>query len=140
MSIRKSFPQYLDQIDFIKVNKIAKSFADHIESHFEKIADILLEYESFEVVKDEYDRTIDLLRSLHENEKYFVLRINVVTAFLPRNQPLYAFSCFVIIPSLMAKSVHFRIPHSMKAFFPRLLEVLVLINFFQILLFQKRKD
>ncbi len=135
----KALPQFLDEIDFSAVNKTANNFADHIETNFDKIADILLEYESYEVVKDEYDRTMDLLRSLPENKDYFVRRINEVAAFLPRNQPLYAFSCFVVVPSLMAKSVHFRIPQSMKGFFPRLLEVLDIDKFFPNIVVSKKE-
>ncbi len=89
-----------------------------------ELAHILLEYESYEVVVDEISRTLDLLRNLKENEEYFKLRVGAVAAFLPRNQPLYAFSCFVVVPSFMANEVHFRIPHSMRHFFPKLLATL----------------
>lgn len=102
----------------------ANQLADHIETVFEALAHILLEYESYEVVLDEIERTLDLLRNLHENEEYFKLRVGAVAAFLPRNQPLYAFSCFVIVPSLMAGEVHFRIPNSMRHFFPKMLALL----------------
>lgn len=117
-------------IDFAKANAIAGSFADHIERNVDAIADILLEYESFEVVQDETARTLDLLRSLQENEEYFQLRIGAVASFLPKNQPLYALSCFVIVPSLMASDVHFRIPHAMKHFFPQLVRTLEVKRFF----------
>jgi acyl-CoA reductase-like NAD-dependent aldehyde dehydrogenase len=111
-------------LDFEKIDKKAHKLADTIEKRFEALAHILLEYESYEVVCDEVSRTLDLLRSLKENEEYFKLRTGEVTAFLPRNQPLYALSCFVLIPSLMASEVHFRIPHSMRHFFPKLLALL----------------
>ena len=117
-------------INFAEINAQAKKFAGHIESHFEEIADILLRYESFEVVQDETARTLDLLRHLEENKKYFALRIGGVTSFLPRNQPLYALTCFVLVPALMANEVHFRIPHSMRYFFPELLKLLNLKDFF----------
>ncbi|HZH98433.1 MAG TPA: aldehyde dehydrogenase family protein, partial [Fimbriimonadaceae bacterium] len=112
------------EIRFTDVQQIANVLADRIEARFEELARVLLTYESFEVVRDETDRTIDLLRSLHENETYFERRIGEVVAFLPRNQPLYAFTCFVVVPALMASSVHFRIPHAMRHFFPELLRVL----------------
>lgn len=111
-------------LDFQEVERKAHQFADLIESQFEKIADILLEYESFEVVRDETDRTLDLLRNIDENKKYFHLRVGAVTSFLPRNQPLYALTCFVLVPSFMSTEVHFRIPHGMKHFFAELLDVL----------------
>lgn len=115
-------------LDFKKIEKQAQQLADTIEVHFEGLAHILLEYESYEVVVDEVARTLDLLRNLTENKKYFKLRIGEVATFLPRNQPLYAFTCFVIVPSFMASAVHFRIPHSMRHFFPKLL---VLLNIYQ---------
>lgn len=112
------------RLDFKTIDTEAKRLADFIEKNFERIADILLEYESFEVVRDETDRTLDLLRNLKENKEYFKLRIGPVTSFLPRNQPLYSLACFVIVPSFMASEVHFRIPRTMRAFLPKLMELL----------------
>ena len=117
-------------LDFRLINKIAQAFANHIELHRQELEDVLLEYESYEVVQDETARTLDLLRNLKENKKYFWLRVGPVTSFLPRNQPLYALACFVVVPSLMAKEVHFRIPQSMKHFFSRMLYILQLSEFF----------
>lgn len=112
------------KIDFIDINKKADDLANLIKEKLEELTDILLEYESFEVVNDEINRTLDLLQNLKENEEYFKLRVGPTTSFLPKNQPLYAFTCFVIIPSFMCNEVHFRIPHSMKNFFPRVLDLL----------------
>ncbi|MFA5933705.1 MAG: aldehyde dehydrogenase family protein [Candidatus Paceibacterota bacterium] len=111
-------------LNFSEIDRKAKNLADIIEARFEDLSEILLEYESYEVVEDETARTLDLLRSLKENKEYFKLRVGAITAFLPRNQPLYAFTCFVIIPSLMASEAHFRIPHSMRSFFPKMFALL----------------
>lgn len=129
-SLSKDSRPILAPIDFAEVSNRANTFADVLLQHHEELIDILLEYESFEVAEDELERTLDHLRSLHENKEYFVNRIGAVTAFLPRNQPLYALTCFVIVPSLMADEVHFRVPHSMRHFFPRLLSLLEIDNFF----------
>src|SRR3989344_3782746 len=94
-------------IDFVDVEKQARFFADEIERRREALVETLLEYESFEVAEDEITRTLDLLTNLRENRSYFRLRVNEIAAFLPRNQPLYAFTCFVAVPSLMARAVHF---------------------------------
>ncbi|MEK7510799.1 MAG: aldehyde dehydrogenase family protein [Patescibacteria group bacterium] len=115
---------------FADIQARANELADHIERHFEELAHILLEYESYEVVVDETERTLDILRNLSENEDYFKLRIGAVTTFLPRNQPLYALTCFVLVPSFMASEVHFRIPHSMRHFFPKLLTLLNIYEWF----------
>ena len=112
------------ELEFNDIERNAHAFADLIERKFPKIEEILLEYESHEVVEDEVARTLDLLRNLRDNAKYFKYRVGAVAAFLPRNQPLYALTCFVVIPSYMSTEVHFRIPQSMRHFFPKFLEVL----------------
>lgn len=112
------------EIDFNELEKKTNILADLIEARKDKLVDILLIYESYEVASDEIDRTLDLLRHIRENKKYFKLRIGPVTSFLPRNQPMYALSCFVLIPSLMASEVHFRIPHTIKHFFEDVLQLL----------------
>ena len=115
---------------FSEIEQRVEYFANFIEASTQDLTNLLLRYESYEVAQDEMARTLDLLRNLKENKKYFQLRIGAVTAFLPRNQPLYAFSCFVLIPSLMASEVYFRIPHSMKGFFPEMLELLKIDKLF----------
>ena len=117
-------------LDFAKINRLAKYFADIIENRLKDLTDILLNYESYEVVQDEVTRTLDLLRNLKENRKYFRLRVGAITAFLPRNQPLYAFACFVVVPALMAGEVHFRIPRSMHHFFSEMLALLDISKLF----------
>jgi lysyl-tRNA synthetase class 1 len=111
-------------LNFESLDERANALVDHLESRYEELAYILLEYESYEVVVDEINRTFDLLRHLKENVAYFKLRVGSVASFLPRNQPLYALSCFVLVPSMMASEVHFRIPQSMTHFFPKLLALL----------------
>ncbi len=122
-SVSMNYTPYT-KLDFAAIDKQANDLVDYLESKYEELAHILLEYESYEVVTDEISRTFDLLRHLKENEAYFKLRIGAVAAFLPRNQPLYALSCFVLVPSFMASEVHFRIPQSMTHFFPKLLALL----------------
>ncbi len=129
----------LEPLDFELLNERALSFAQHIELHSKEISEILLDYESSEVVKDETNRTLDILKHLHENKSFFALRIGSVTSFLPRNQPLYALTCFVLVPSLMAQDVHFRIPHSMRHFFPRLLRVLKINEFFPNIIISRKE-
>lgn len=118
------------ELRFSDIEVCTQEFADYIEAHAGEIEDTLLIYESYEVVRDEMERTLDVLRNLSENSEYFQLRVNSVTSFLPRNQPLYALTCFVLIPSLMAREVQFRIPHGMKHFFPQLLKTLRVQEFF----------
>lgn len=116
-------------INFASVESSAFKIVETIRAEYSKLIDILLRYESFEVASDEIDRAIDLLSNLHENENYFRIRTGPVTSFLPRNQPLYALTCFVIVPALMSTEVHFRIPKAAGAIFD---ELLMLINFHEL--------
>lgn len=117
-------------LDSRKIITQAIDFANFIEKNKEDLKNLLLTYESHEVVEDEIHRTLDLLLNLSENESYFKLRVGQVTTFLPRNQPLYALTCFVIVPSLMASEVHFRIPHAMPVFFSAMIKLLEVKEFF----------
>lgn len=119
-----------ERLIFADIERITRSLATHIEKNKEELINILLSYESYEVATDEIARTLDHLRSLKENQAYFKVRVGPVAAFLPRNQPLYALTCFVIVPSLMATEAHFRIPQSMRDFFPKLLTFLKLKDHF----------
>ncbi|MFO0702302.1 MAG: aldehyde dehydrogenase family protein [Candidatus Andersenbacteria bacterium] len=128
--IVKKNPVPYTPLDFAAIERLARSFADIIESRFGKLAPILSSYESYEVIKDETARTLDLLRNLKENGNFFQLRVGTIASFLPRNQPLYALTCFVLVPSLMASKVYFRIPHTMRHFFDDMLALLDVPKFF----------
>lgn len=119
-----------EDLIFDTIESTVHSFAETIENNLESIIALLLEYESFEVATDEINRTLDVLKNLSENKEYFKIRTGAVTTFLPRNQPLYALTCFVLVPSLMTTEVHFRIPHSLKKILPKVLQFLNVHHFF----------
>ena len=121
---------YPIKISFKQINKRALAFADHIEKNFSKIHDILIRYESHEVAIDEIARCLDLLRSLSENKNYFNKKIGQVVAFLPRNQPLYAFCCFAVVPALMSSKVQVKPPSAVHFFFFDLVKALRVKHFF----------
>lgn len=102
----------------------AKQFAKFIKSNKKELFNILLRYETYEVAVDETERTLDLLEHLSENKEYFEKEVGPITTFMPRNQPLYSFACFVIIPSLMAEEVHVKPPVAMDCFFFDLMRLL----------------
>ena len=141
MRIQKRNNSYTP-LRFSEVGLSAQYLARIIETRLKDLTNILLKYESHEVVLDEVARTLDLLKHLKENRKYFRLRVGAITTFLPRNQPLYAFACFVVVPSLMASEVHFRIPHSMRNFFPGMLKLLEISRLFPnvVVSFSERLD
>lgn len=129
-ALSQSTQDVQEKLDFNQVHERALSLARLIEGRHDDLVTILLNYETYEVALDEISRTLDLLKHLDENKEYFKIRVGAITSFLPKNQPLYAFSCFVIIPSLMAHEVHFRIPRDMRVFFRKMLDLLEINSLF----------
>lgn len=79
------------------------------------IASILVRYETIAMVEDEFERSIELLTNLDEQQDYLVYKYDkVLSSFLPLNQPLYSLILQVFIPSLMMKQVYYRPPASLK--------------------------
>lgn len=111
-------------LDLGRVKLACKEFAQKVRQSRDELWEILSAYESYEVFSDELHRTLDLLENIDENLEYFRIRIGDVAAFLPRNQPLYALTCFALVPALMSTGVHFRVPAAWREFFPEVAEVL----------------
>lgn len=116
--------RFTEPIDFTEVQNRASALADTIERNRDRIVRILTRYETHDVAEDEITRSLDLLRNLEENRIYFDTKVRRVAAFLPSNQPLYALTCFGVVPGFMAKEAHVKAPEVMKSFFPDLVEVL----------------
>jgi len=123
----KSFSQ---EIDFDKIKKHAHSFAEFVEKNRGKIIKALTMYETIKVAEDEIDRVLDLFYNLDENKSFFKRKINGFLAFLPRNQPFYALSCFGLVISYMSEKTWIYIPAAMKSFFPFLMKELRMEDFF----------
>lgn len=114
----------IDKIDFDEVFKMSRSFAEKIELNIEKLAKSLEEFETYNVVVDEINRSVDLLENLDKNREYFKYKIENVIAFLPLNQPLYSTICFGVVPSFMAKSVWVRPPEIVVPHYKKIDKVL----------------
>lgn len=113
------------------VNKRGREFAEFLLKNESLIAKVLTQYETFEVASDEIRRCVDLFSSLSENKDYFTgKKANATVVFMPRNQPLYALSCFGFVPSFQSHIVNVRPPLSMHLFFLELIELLQIENFF----------
>lgn len=98
---RKAVPRhYPVRLDFDDVRRRAILLADTIAARHEDVVTTLLRYETHEVATDEIGRTLDLLRSLHENAACFQRQVGPVPSFLPSNQPLYSLACFGVIECL----------------------------------------
>lgn len=123
----KPFPT---KIDYHYARWRANAFVEHLVNIKNNLRDILTTYETMQVFEDEFARSIDLLSSLDENEQYFVRKVDQVASFLPKNQPLYALCCFVIVPSLMSHKMIAKKPAAMHAFFDVMIQTLQIEKFF----------
>jgi len=112
------------KINFSLVKGKTREISFKIKRHRNELINILLDYESYEVASDEINRTIDLLENISENKEYFMRRICSVFSFVPRNQPLYSFFCFVVIPSFLADKIIVKRPASIGIIFDNLLKTL----------------
>lgn len=108
----------------------AKKYGNFLISKKEALISTLTTYETHHVANDEFSRTIDTLQHLEENQDFFKDAIDKVISFLPINQPLYAFTCFALVPSLMAQEVFVRPPVITHTLFTKLAAVLDLGQFF----------
>jgi lysyl-tRNA synthetase class 1 len=117
-------------INFEEENKKAKDFLNSVLQNHDQIIQVLTAYETHQVALDEIERAKDLLNNLEENKNFFIEKVNSIAVFLPRNQPLYAFCCFAIVPSLMSHDVFVRPPLITKFLFFSLMEVLRINQYF----------
>ncbi len=127
---KNSNPECGIEIDQNAVLEVAKRFAQFLKENSEEIISVLLKYETYNVAKDEISRTIETLEDIGENMEYYRREVGSVAVFLPSNQPLYALTCFGILPSLMAQNVFVKAPKGMQHFFPELMEAVNLQDFF----------
>lgn len=125
----KCYRAYPRTVDFREILETCKRFADFIIANRDSIITLLVRYETHSVAKDEIERTLDLFQNIDENEPYFRRRIGNTLAILPRNQPLYALSCFALVPSLFSSSTHALFPSAMKCIAP-IKDVLRIDQFF----------
>lgn len=117
-------------INFNKVFLTAQTFAKHLKVNKKEIVKALENFETYNVILDEIDRSIDHLNNLDQNKEYFKKKVNKIVTFLPLNQPLYALVCFGIVPSFMSESTYVRPPEIVQVHFSKLKEVLKLDKFF----------
>ncbi|MBX8545245.1 aldehyde dehydrogenase family protein [Pseudomonas cichorii] len=120
----------LEAIDFLEVQARAAAFAQHLKDNTEAIAESLSGFECYNVAVDEIERCVELLENLELNSPFFERKVRCVTSYLPLNQPIYATTCFGIVPSLMADEAWLRPPTAMHSHYRKLLESLQLARFF----------
>jgi acyl-CoA reductase-like NAD-dependent aldehyde dehydrogenase/predicted nucleotidyltransferase len=102
----------------------AASFAKHLATNKEAIVAELASYQSYSAAEDEFQRSIECLLSLGENLQYLGRRTKSICVFFPLNLPIYTFTLFAFIPSLIADEVYLRPPQVMMPLIRRLLPLL----------------
>ena len=77
----------------------------------EKLVNCLLNYESFETVNNEIERSLDCLLNIRKEKKYLeTVCVNSISVFLPINLPLYSLVLFAVIPSFQSLNIYLRPP------------------------------
>lgn len=134
-------PSYTrDAFDEIRIH--ANAFADHLLNNSGVIHKVLRKYQSKEVVDDEIQRSVEMLRNIDELQNYFTGRVSKISVFLPLNLPLYSFVLFSAVPSYQSLQLVVRAPERMSAVFNELCHALSLENFYKNIIFfnGKRQD
>ena len=129
--VAKRSSMYPEKLNFRKISFKAYRYAVFLEEQTEAIASALEDYETYNVVLDEIQRSADLLKNLDKNQEFFSRRVNGVTTFLPLNQPLYATVCFGVVPALMASDVYLRPPTAMHNTYKKLNQIIDLETHFE---------
>lgn len=125
-----SAKHFINPIDFDRVKERCQSFLEHLESKKIYLKKVLLKYQTAWVFENEFARTLDLLKNIEENREYFAYQVEQIATFLPKNQVLYAFACFCILPSFMTKKLLVRKPKAMLSFFDEFISILDIQYFF----------
>ena len=102
----------------------ASALARHLAANQGAITAELASYESYSTAKDEFERSIECLSSLGENLHYMQRRVKSVCVFFLLNLPIYTYTLFAVIPSLIADDVYLRPPQVMMPLFRQLLPLL----------------
>jgi lysyl-tRNA synthetase, class I len=125
----RALNSYPEELDFDRISQHGHSFASFVRRNSGDITSVLTKYETHAVAADEIDRALDLFEHLDENRECYSRRVGNILTFLPRNQPLYALSCFSLALSYLATRVYTLFPSAMQSI-AALKDVLRLRDFF----------
>lgn len=104
-----------------KINKLLKKLIENKE----ELINSLLDYESYETTIDEIKRSIDCLKNLDKELKFFSSqKVDVISSFFPLNLPLYSFILFALVPSFMCNRIFVRPSKSMRNVLNNLIHIL----------------
>ena len=105
-------------------------FSNLLEERREKVLEILTDLEPSIWANDEIDRSINCLLNIKAQAKYLDgLKIARASAYLPINQPLYAFVLNVFLLKLVSDKVYYRPPEKQRELHLKLYQLFV--DFFE---------
>lgn len=117
-------------VPFTSIEALAHHYCRHLQVNKDLILSILMQYETYTVACDEFDRTVDLLTNINENKNYFGKKTKRIKTFLPQNQPLYAFTCFGVVPSFQTHFLEVRPPQVSHRVFRELIHAIKVSDYF----------
>ncbi len=116
----------------INIYDHANEFAQHLDTKRATIHKLLRKYQSYEVVEDEIEKSIEALTHLSVISSYYdeITLTSKISVFLPLNLPLYSLVLFAIMPSYQSNSIVVRAPDRMKALFAEIETELALSEYY----------
>lgn len=111
--------------------QLSKELSQKIDEKKEALTTLLLNYESFETVKDELFRAKDCLQHIEKEIDYLTAaKVKSMCTFFPVNLPLYSLVIFALIPSFMSEKIFVRPPHLMAKAVKDIVAILEIQNLF----------
>ncbi len=96
-----------------------------IKDREKELTSAMLDYESYETVRDELFRSVDCLENIDiELDDLVKSKVNSICTFFPLNLPLYSLVLFAVIPSFTSEKVFVRAPEKMSATLRAICEIL----------------
>ena len=88
-----------------------QTLSEKITDNKDKLTRILINYESYQTISDEIERSLSTLNNIEKEFSYFPSKkVETISTFLPLNLPVYSLILFGYIPGLFSKQVHIRPP------------------------------
>lgn len=106
------------------------ALADRILERREQLIAAMLRYESFQVIEDEFERSVSCLRNMQSERPTREIRVHSISTFFPLNLPLYSTVLFAVAPSFYADQLFVRPPLLMRETFIAIFTILDLPSLF----------
>lgn len=109
-----------------QLEECAAIVLQRIVENRDSLLSILTSVETYKTAEDELQRCKNCLKNIHKQHDYFIGgEVNSIAVYLPRNQPLYSFVLFCIIPSFLANEIFVRPPVTLQEVYEQICEVIL---------------